>query len=305
MLINNSVSSGRGGALYVNADTSTIDSCTFSDNSSSLTGEARGGAVYFSVQDSGRIQNSTFTGNEVSGGSTSYGGALATYGNVTLTMSTFTASNKATERGGGIYIGSGTLTISATIIVGNSATLGNDVWSDGSVASRGYNRVGTYGQGSANTSWTSAVGGSTDTDRSNTSWTTETFFGNGELDYNEESETVPPYIGSILAERERIMTLMLSEDVTLAITDRATNIIPNNRKASFPEFDQRGVSRWASINDLSIGAVNFDGDINNPSDDDPNATYTIQSVMMSGIPNTLRSIGQTASLTALIAAREV
>ena len=300
MLVSNTASNGCGGALYVNADTSTIDSCTFSNNNSATLSNSRGGGVYFYIGDSGTIQNSTFTGNEVSGGTTSYGGALATYGNVSLTMSTFTASNKAGQRGGGIYVGTGTLIISATIVVGNTAVLGNDVWSDASISSRGYNRIGTYGKGSANTSWTSDVDGSTDTDRSNSGWTTETFFGNGELGTNAQSETIPPYIGSILAERERILTLMLSEDIHLALADRATNVIPNNRKMNYPEFDQRGVSRWASVNDLTIGAVMFDGDNPQPDPDDPSTNYTISTVMMSGIPNTLRGIGQTASLTALI-----
>ena len=51
---------------------------------------------------------------------------------------------------------------------------------------------------------------------------------------------------------------------------------------------------------MSIGAVNFDGDNPGPDPDDPSTNYTIQSIIMSGIPNTLRSIGQTASLTAQI-----
>ena len=304
MLTDNTAAGGYGGALYVAVETATIDKCTFNNNNSANAGaNSQGGAVYLKIgSKQGEISNSTFINNSASGGTENYGGALFLDGQVRVVMSTFT-DNSATNRGGAIYIDNGPFTLAATIVVGNSTSsgVGQDIFANTkNIISGGYNRIGYFGQGESgstpnNTSWTVEVSGSKDTDRQNENFKRSDFFGTNTLDTNG-------IIGSIgyTEEEIQLLTLMLSEDEHLALADRATNAIPYSRRYSFPQLDQRGVDRYASGNDLTIGAVNFDGDNPNPNDDDPGSTYTISTVMMSGIPNTLRSIGQTASLTALI-----
>ena len=304
MLTDNTAAGGYGGALYVAVESATIDKCTFNNNNSANAGaNSQGGAIYLKIgSKQGEISNSTFINNSASGGTENYGGALFLDGQVRVVMSTFT-DNSATERGGAIYIYSGPFTLAATIVVGNqtSSGVGQDIYANTkNLISGGYNRIGYFGQGESgstpnNTSWTVEVSGNKDTDRQNENFKRSDFFG---------TQTLAPngITGSIgyTEEEIQLLTLMLSEDEHLALADRATNVIPYSRRYSFPQYDQRGVDRYASGNDLSIGAVNFDGDNPGPDPDDPSTNYTIQSIIMSGIPNTLRSIGQTASLTAQI-----
>lgn len=304
----NIAGAGRGGALYLEVDLATIDSCTFNRNSAINGSEARGGAVFFDISRStsaqtSSIENSTFTANQVSDGTdNSYGGAIALYGTVTLRSNTFTMGNSASNRGGGVFIGGGNIAVSGTIIAGNSAPLGSDIWSDSESywTSAGFNRIGIYGTGTGNTSWLAHPAPATD--RENSSWTTATFYSENELADNIVSGTIPPLIGSSrsTAGQIRLQTLMLSEAEDLPLSDRATNVIPYTpNRYSFPQYDQRGVDRRANGTDLDIGPVYFGGTV--PGDiDNPVTTYTITGVTMSGIPNTLRSIGQTASLIARV-----
>lgn len=312
MFINNQGEGQHGGAVYVRANYAMIDSCTFSENL--LFGgdtDARGGGVYLETYDSvrtdpGTIRNSTFTGNQANSVSgQGLGGGLSANGPVIVQSCTFTLENKATTYGGGIYYENGRLTISATIVVGNrSDTLVNDDIYAGSSASKsslGYNRMGFY---STNGTHSDFRGLDTDSEGGNTkNWTTATFFGgSAALARNRISDSIPPRIGSSLDTEDSevyLLTVMLSEDVSLIESDRATNIIPRALYIRVPQYDERGVDRWASTADIDIGAVMYDGTTSG-SPEEPITNYTIQSVTMSGIPNTLRSIGQTASLIALV-----
>ena len=302
-------SGGQGGALYLKVDHATIDSCTFDSNACTSGSNVRGGAVYLDTSGSvstytNWVDNSTFVNNRAINGTTeSVGGALYADGSLRIRSSTFTFNNVASSRGGGLYIASsGSLTISGTLFVGNSATLGSDVWSDGTWTSMGYNRVGIYGTGSANASW--IANPVPESDKENISWTTATFYSDNVLDDNivETDTTKPPYIGSSLAAEKRLQTIMLNEEATLAATDRATNIIPYNLRFQFPEFDERGVQRRVVVSGtgvpLDIGPVRFGG-IWNP-DNPPVNPYTIAYVQISGVPNAIRRVGQTASLIAKV-----
>ena len=301
-----------GGAVYLDMDTADIMSSTFDSNIARGTSGVMGGAIYIRNSRESNIQNSTFTDNQVSG-TDSCGGGIAIAGtsrvnvtSCTLTASSLSGGNTAVHMGGGIYVASaGNLSIGGTIVVGNSANYGGDICSLGecSSSSLGFNRVGKFSGDSSTgtTSWT-AQPNRADTDRSNENWTKDTFFGeDGKLSDNIIDSEKPPFIGSDLADdgQVRLQTIMLNEDVTLADDNRATNIIDTSYSSLFPRYDERGADRWSTGVALDIGAVMFDGTIPGKPDE-PITSYTIQSVTMSGIPNTLRSIGQTASLIALV-----
>ena len=301
----------NGGALDLDGDEITINSCTFARNRAAGGEEVLGGAVYLSVASSNSakassVVNSTFVGNAAERGTTSGGGGLAIAGNVSVTSCAFALDNTADTHGGGIYIGnsgsSKQVTIAGVIAVGNSAPLGGDIFSlsDGGWKSGGYNRVGTYGTPNGTGTW-EAHGGA-NTDKESINWTSATFFGDNVLAVNEWTATIPPYIGSTLSgsERKRLETLALNEAKDLPEASRATNIIPyTTDRYNFPRYDQRGRDRWANQADLDIGPVYFDGTRRGDSTQ-PITTYTIQSITMSGIPNTLKSVGTTASLIAII-----
>jgi len=299
---------GQGGALHITADYAEIDSCTFDTNACTAGQNVRGGAVFLDTSGGispsiSLVENSTFTLNRAINGTTeSIGGALYADGALRIRSCTLTLNNVATTKGGGLYIGSsGNITISGTLFVGNSAALGGDVWSDGTWTSMGYNRVGIYGTGSANASW--IANPVPDSDKENKSWTTETFYSDNALDDNEIDDSKPPYIGSSLMEAtQRLQTIMLKEDANLTASDRATNIIPYNLRFQFPEFDQRGAQRRRVVSGtgvpLDIGPLLFGGTWE--PDEEPTNPYTIAYVQISGVPNSIRKIGQTASLIAKI-----
>ena len=313
MFRNNTAAGNYGGAVYVWTDEATIGRSTFSANSVMGSSKVRGGAIYIKSQRESSIQNCTFTDNQASG-SDSYGGGVALDGPalVRITSCTFTASssqgNRAQSGGGGIYISStGNIDIGGTIVVGNTSDsgMGDDIYSDAdadkcSSSSLGFNRVGKFAGKNGIASWTTQSNRSA-TDRSSESWTKSTFFTTSVLDDNIIDSEHPPVIGSTLADEGqiRLQTIMLSEDITLEDDNRATNIIDTSYSASFPRYDERGADRWATGAALDIGAVMFDGTVPGPGPA-PIDSYTIASVMISGIPNTLRSIGQTASLIAFI-----
>jgi predicted outer membrane repeat protein len=111
-----SFDSGRGGAVYVNLATLTLDRCTLRDNTGP-TPAVDGGGIYNS---SGTV---TLTGCTLSGNTTSVrGGALHNnFGTVSLTNCTLSGNTTSTH-GGGIFNKGGTLTLTHCTVAGNSAT---------------------------------------------------------------------------------------------------------------------------------------------------------------------------------------
>lgn len=312
---------GNGGGIFVAANRATITSCTFNKNHLDLAGNAgEGGGLYLNTANYqtavNRVENCTFYENTVNDGAApnsdntvySSGGGMSVHceGRTEIVSCTF-AGNGSRYKGGALYIGleDGTVSVSGTLTVGNTSLGIYDIWSDGNISSGGYNRIGVYGTGSGVTDFYSETRNETDrTSYPSKGWTKATFFSGNVLSENLRVDLggdIPPYVGSVRAGQVRLLTLMLSEDAKLPLTDRATNIIPYSRRTSFPDTDSRGVSRTAGGEDvaLDIGACFFDG--TRYSDKNPPiASYTISRLEISGIPNNLRRVGQTASLIAKV-----
>ena len=309
MFTNNRATGSEGGAIYLNVDEVRIEKTTFDSNQASGGTSSSGGGIYLTTRRESTIINCTFSGNKASG-TQSRGGALTLAGTARTNVisCTFTNGNTADYVGGGIFVASsGILEMGGTIVVGNTAAYGGDICSFGTASStaRGYNRVASYYEGDPSGSggaadW-SKQANRADTDRSNEDWTKSTFFSDEDLDINEAvlSEK-PPVIGSDRTGTTiRLLTIMLDEDDELSTDDRATNIIAQTDSSLFPRDDERDVDRWSVNTLLDIGAVMFSGSTPSPSPT-PITHYTIESVKMSGIPNSLRSVGQSASLIALV-----
>ena len=311
----NAATKGSGGAVNVASDVAEIESCTFDTNSSGTdtnsVGGFGGGAVFMFISgnnvskgtEAGLIQNCTFVRNQVNGGgSNSCGGALSVLSVIKVRSCTFSLSNSVTTYGGAIFVGNNaTLHISGTIAVGNSAKNGGDIYKgDGAnITTGGYNRIGIYGTGGNNTGWKTDVG--VESDRESTAWTKADFFSDNDLADNIRSDTVPPTVGSTrgTVARKRLQTLMLKEAESLALDDRATTIIPYTLRYNFPQFDERGVDRRELGTNIDIGAVFFDGTVKGDGENE-NSSYSIAGVSMSGVPNSMKALGQTASLLAVI-----
>ena len=298
---------GLGGAIYLSPETASINRCTFDSNqASSSNGQSLGGGVYIDLSDSisatvSSIRNSVFFGNNTVDGATNYGAAIYSKGDVSI-ISCNIANNTASgseSRGGGVYADTGTTTITAAIIVGNTANIGRDVYANGTITSRGYNRIGVYGKGGSNTSWLADVSGST-TDRENSSWTTATYFGaNATLATEYGSYTVPEVGYS--KNSVPLPNLLLNEVEDLPLADRASNMIPFARRftLNIEQYDIWGQNRFANGTDITIGAT-LSGSEGGSGSGGEDGSFDIASIVMSGIPNNLRYPGQTASLIALI-----
>ena len=149
-ITNGGESPGAGGGIYNDHSTLAIDHCTVSDNLGSV-----GGGVYndgYSGIATLTVTNSTFSGNSVgapymvgSGGGIYNNGS---YGSATLTIANSTFSgNSAGYHGGGIYNGSGMVTIRHTIL--NAGAWGENLSNAyGSMSSLGYNLSSDNGGGS-------------------------------------------------------------------------------------------------------------------------------------------------------------
>ena len=124
---------GYGGGIYSDGDTLNLTSSTISGNSAD-----HGGGIY-SNGGTQNITNSTIGGNSANEG----GGIYRRGGTLNITNSTI-SSNLASSIGGGIhssgiYYG---MILDNTIIAGNSASSGNDIWDTGGVVSGTFNLIG-------------------------------------------------------------------------------------------------------------------------------------------------------------------
>ncbi|HLY25331.1 MAG TPA: choice-of-anchor Q domain-containing protein [Aggregatilineales bacterium] len=132
-LSGNSAGSGGGISVGVNG-TLAISGSTLSGNSSSNAG----GGLIVITSGSATISNSTFTGN------TSQNAGAIFNGESTLTLTNDTISkNAAGDFGaaGGIFnAGQGKIMLKNTIVAGNSAYIGADIF--GTVSSQGHNLIG-------------------------------------------------------------------------------------------------------------------------------------------------------------------
>ncbi len=120
---------GQGGAIANLARTLTIDSCRFTNNSSSNGG----GALYTAGTISGQLGTVIITESSFSANSAWSGGAILNQGSVTIQSSTL-SENTANAQGGAIdNNGASTLAIVNSTISGNQAPLGGALINYGTV----------------------------------------------------------------------------------------------------------------------------------------------------------------------------
>jgi predicted outer membrane repeat protein len=134
-LSSNSASSTGGGIFNVSG-TLTVSNSTFVSNSAS-----KGGGIDNAGTLS--IDSSTFSSNSAANIG---GGGIFNEAAGNLTMVTSTLNHNLAPSGGGIYNSLGTVTMGDTIIAGNFASPGPDVY--GTVTSNGYNLIGDPSGGS-------------------------------------------------------------------------------------------------------------------------------------------------------------
>jgi hypothetical protein len=137
----NNSSSDAGGGIDNLTGTLTLTNSTVSGNSTHSGSGFGGGISNFSNSGTFTVSNSTISGNSAPN---SYGGGIYNNG-VTLTISDSSISDNTAgsagsdAKGGGIYVGTSMAALN-TIISGNTAPLGPDVY--GKLGSQGYNLIG-------------------------------------------------------------------------------------------------------------------------------------------------------------------
>ncbi len=107
-----------GGAINIVAGSLIVQNSTFSSNSATNAG---GGAIY-AGGDSANVSYSTFY-NNISGGAGGFGGAIVSYGPLTVSDSTFSSNSASLSYGGAIESGY-PATVVNSIFSGNSAAAG-------------------------------------------------------------------------------------------------------------------------------------------------------------------------------------
>ncbi len=127
----------RGGGGILNDGTLTVSNSTISGNWAG--GFSSGGGIANSGMAS--ISNSTISGNS----SSLFGGGMFNEGTLTVSNSTISANDGFME-GGGIRMFAGTLHMRNSILAGNTARSGPDLF--GSLTSSGYNLIGNTEGGS-------------------------------------------------------------------------------------------------------------------------------------------------------------
>ncbi len=110
--------SGIGGAIYINSGSFTLTGCSFVSNTATLNG----GALCTS-QSSSVIKNCLFRQNTAS---TSGGGIYFDGSNTTVSSCTFTANTSAA--GGAIFNKQASVTLTNSILYGDSSELGHPSW---------------------------------------------------------------------------------------------------------------------------------------------------------------------------------
>lgn len=308
VLTDNTANRGSGGAAYIHTDNAAIRRCTFAENESfSFYDSASGGAVYLWAELSSAITDSTFTSN-VASGNPGRGGALFAQGNVSITSCTLTLGNTAeggNSKGGAVFAGSGSLTVTATIAVGNIASVGNDIHAEAPVQSGEYNRIGVFAHGERAMLWDNYVTNDYDYDNmkmqangyANVTWTSSTFFGpSPEL---ADNNTTFPAVGAAPLQAV-IQTVALVENASLPSGAQAIDAIPSRYVPSvIAALDQRGMSRPRPAGrEVDVGAFELDQSGRGTTED--GTPYAVSEVIMSGVPSTLRSPGQTACLIAIV-----
>ncbi|MDR1482850.1 MAG: Ig-like domain-containing protein [Synergistaceae bacterium] len=313
----NSTSGSKGGAIYSEGSSLFIKQCTFSKNSASEANSA-GGAVWTGAIAS-RILNSTFVENSVGGGS---GGAVYFDSTVTaernsaIYYSTFLRNVAGGGKGGAFFSKASGVNVGASLFVGNTAGYGMDIYRDiGTINSAGYNIINNYGisgaSGQPNPSynWTAdpSVTGSTNTDKYGDTHTAVSIFGSNVLTSNPVNGT-PIVVGSSHQPERYLDTIALVDSTETSLNPAIDQIVGNVAWNLFNTYfagnshtDQRGFSRPNNSDGFSdIGA--FENERGTPGGPYPPGPVvgSIAFIRMSGIPLTMKTVGQTCTLTAVV-----
>ena len=130
---------GHAGGLYLTSGDHTISGCSFRNNSG-----YKGGGIYICNVANTSIKNSTFSRNlatDLGGGICNYASATISLNHVTISENIADVDNTGGGDGGGIYTAS-SLTMTNTIVAGNSDKGGQYPDLRGEVVSQDYNIVG-------------------------------------------------------------------------------------------------------------------------------------------------------------------
>ncbi len=124
---------GSFGGGIVNAGTMAVENTTLSGN---RTGSSGGGVNSGAIQNAGRMATLTMTNCTIAGNSTDGdGGGISNLSTLAMTNCTL-ANNSANGKGGGIYNNGGTVSLTDTIVAGNTTggdTSGTGITSDHSL----------------------------------------------------------------------------------------------------------------------------------------------------------------------------
>lgn len=305
---------GRGGAVDLAGAKAEIYCSTFKGNAVEPGSGVTGGAVYLDPGQA-RIGNSTFYENEAGGGR---GGAVYLAGNVgsagdrsALAHNTFYGNNA--QSGGAVATQSTRIYMMGNLLVKNNATNGDDVFGvGGQIYSQGYNLLSDYGESttsgeSDNRDWRNAtyVIDPPKADMPNTdlytlgqTWSESVIFETSTLAANGSSVQA-----GVRSDQVTPGTLALRE-ATALVPDPAIGVIPNPSGTSMMGayfsggyIDERGARRTKSRND--IGAYEHAGELPPVGPTSGDVSGELSYIRISGIPNTLTTVGQTATLIAV------
>ena len=126
---------------FGSAPTAMLSNCTFSNNGGDDT---QGGAIYNGAA-ALTLTNCTFSGNHADQSTGTAAGGAIFQGNGSLTILNCTIANNHSNAGtgGGLDITGGTLSMGNSIVAGNTATGGTGPDIAGTIASQGYNLIGS------------------------------------------------------------------------------------------------------------------------------------------------------------------
>ncbi len=306
----NNRAQAQGGALRIDGNSVTITRCYFYENQSDSA--MNGGAAYLAAAKI-VVVNSTFYKNTTLGGD---GGALylddlSDPGDATtsaaLLVNTFVGNNCGAGRGGALYVTRENETeMFGNLLVGNEAPerSGKDVFVEQGkrIRSRGYNiltNIGVLTSGSASTvNWknTSFVIGNYAKDEITGYDVTYFFEYSGEEIVRDTSPTIK--IGANDTETLYALHLNYGDGVSNVALGFVQNDAAKEqfRAKNITQYtDALGNSRPASYN-WDAGSRQLSNGISSPEEEEVKNTNLITAIKISGLPVTLRRVGQTASL---------
>lgn len=314
----NYAASNQGGAVSAAGNDILFSRCTFTNNVVEAGANAQGGALYLNTP-TFKLLNCTFHRNEAGsgrGGAVALGSASGSTSDSVIFFSTFTDNLAGGGRGGALYTEAGRINLVGSAYVGNSASYGDDIFggnsSTGAINSQGYNILGVYGMMGAsgpsnNVDWAAALnvaGQNRTLDRFGPEFTRALLFGSSTPAANPPDAGSPVFVGSTLRTTQTLNSIALAP-TTVSSTNPALDSIPGSTAlnlfssyfAGIPFTDVRGVSRPVPANgNCDVGAYES-GDGSTPP---PPGQDVIAYVKMGGIPNTLKKIGQTTTMTAIV-----